>query len=293
MSELFFLGLCFIGTIISILSIWMPINSHIAWFSLIISILYTVYLYTVKRDRVLQKVVLCLHSQPLSAKLLILLVFAIVLYYSLLPPLVADARLYYLQSILWNETYPLIPGLGNIHGRLGFNSNILLLTSAFSFYDIFSFRVFAIVGLSVFVLIGWMITELVRQKDMVKAIITGIVCFAFLYEYGLGISSASTDIMPNVIVMFLLMKIIFDKDSLSQSPVMFWTLSLYALTLKLSIAPLCLLCVLILYTLARKKQYSQIVVLSVIAVFCHYSLVYSDNCDNRLSYISIPFSRYL
>lgn len=37
-----------------------------------------------------------------------------------------DSGLYHLQSVRWLTTYPLVPGLGNLHGRLAFNSSYFL-----------------------------------------------------------------------------------------------------------------------------------------------------------------------
>jgi hypothetical protein len=40
-----------------------------------------------------------------------------------------DAGLYHLQTIRWIQTYPIVPGLGNLHARLAFNSSFLLFLS--------------------------------------------------------------------------------------------------------------------------------------------------------------------
>jgi hypothetical protein len=40
-----------------------------------------------------------------------------------------DNGLYHLQTILWNTDAPLIPGLANLHGRLGFNSLLFLIAA--------------------------------------------------------------------------------------------------------------------------------------------------------------------
>ncbi len=37
-----------------------------------------------------------------------------------------DAGLYYLSSLQWNSNYPIVPGLGNLHGRLAYNSAYFL-----------------------------------------------------------------------------------------------------------------------------------------------------------------------
>lgn len=41
---------------------------------------------------------------------------------ALLEPKRYDAGLYQIQSVMWTNTYPIVPGLGNLHGRLGFNN---------------------------------------------------------------------------------------------------------------------------------------------------------------------------
>lgn len=38
-----------------------------------------------------------------------------------------DAGVYHVTAIMWNAEFPLIPGLGNLHGRLAFNSSIEVL----------------------------------------------------------------------------------------------------------------------------------------------------------------------
>ncbi|NVO86586.1 LIC_10190 family membrane protein [Hymenobacter terrestris] len=47
-------------------------------------------------------------------------------------PILADTGLYHAQTVQWLQTYPVVPGLGNLHGRLAFNSHLHLLTSFFS-----------------------------------------------------------------------------------------------------------------------------------------------------------------
>lgn len=54
-------------------------------------------------------------------------------------PSVADFALYHQQAILWNNEYAIVPGLGNLHGRLAFNNAFFLyaaLTNTAPFADI-------------------------------------------------------------------------------------------------------------------------------------------------------------
>jgi hypothetical protein len=43
-----------------------------------------------------------------------------------------DSGLYHEQTIKWIRNYPVIPGLGNIHGRLAFNSMFFVISAAFT-----------------------------------------------------------------------------------------------------------------------------------------------------------------
>ncbi|MGE0452747.1 MAG: hypothetical protein AB7O37_03860 [Vicinamibacteria bacterium] len=42
------------------------------------------------------------------------------------PVLLVDAGLYYMPTVAWLQSYPVVPGLGNLHGRLAFNSSYFL-----------------------------------------------------------------------------------------------------------------------------------------------------------------------
>jgi len=42
------------------------------------------------------------------------------------PQIIYDSGLYHLNSVRWVESYPIVPGLGNLHGRLAFNSSYFL-----------------------------------------------------------------------------------------------------------------------------------------------------------------------
>jgi len=45
---------------------------------------------------------------------------------SILSPFAYDSGLYHLTSVRWATSFPVIPGLGNLHGRLAFNSSYFL-----------------------------------------------------------------------------------------------------------------------------------------------------------------------
>jgi hypothetical protein len=58
---------------------------------------------------------------------------------SMLTPVNYDTYLYHFNAIRWINIYPIIPGLGNLHGRLAFNQSFFTYTAALNFYPFFNF----------------------------------------------------------------------------------------------------------------------------------------------------------
>ncbi|QNP52660.1 hypothetical protein H9L05_02570 [Hymenobacter qilianensis] len=70
----------------------------------------------------------------LLASLSILAVLGIrLLHQSTLAPANFDSGLYHFQTLKWLNEYPTVPGLGNLHGRLAFNSSWFPLLSLFRY----------------------------------------------------------------------------------------------------------------------------------------------------------------
>lgn len=58
-----------------------------------------------------------------AAALLAALVLAIWCARAMAPPDITDSGLYHFSTIQWANRYPIVPGLGNLHGRLAFNQS--------------------------------------------------------------------------------------------------------------------------------------------------------------------------
>lgn len=266
LCDTFFFGICFTGTILSVLSLWSPINTITGWGLFTVSILYFLYSYIYKKDYFFSEAIKKVKDLSASAKIMSSIAIGTVLFFCLLPPFLSDMKLYYWQTIMWNETYPVIPGLGNIHGRFGFNSNILLLTSALSFNDIFGFRIYVILGLCMSVFFVWIINKISRSESFIQQVALILFCFAFIHFYYLFVSSPSTDILPNILVSYILLKALLEKNVIKNSPLIFLVLPIYAVTLKLSVIPICLFCVYIAIQLLREKEYKTLAFITVLAL---------------------------
>jgi hypothetical protein len=57
---------------------------------------------------------------------------------SMLSPEFYDSGLYHFNAIRWINSYPIIPGLGNVHGRLAFNQSFFTYVASLNFYPFFN-----------------------------------------------------------------------------------------------------------------------------------------------------------
>ena len=53
---------------------------------------------------------------------------------SMLAPTAYDSGLYHFNSIRWLNEYAIVPGLGNLHGRLAFNQSFFIYVASINFY---------------------------------------------------------------------------------------------------------------------------------------------------------------
>jgi hypothetical protein len=56
---------------------------------------------------------------------------------SMLPPTNYDSGLYHFNKIRWINSFPIVPGLGNLHGRLAFNHSFFAYVAAVNLYPFF------------------------------------------------------------------------------------------------------------------------------------------------------------
>lgn len=176
---------------------------------------------------------------------------------AMLPPSNYDSGLYHLNAIRWTNEYPLIPGLGNLHGRLAFNSSFFTYVAALNLDPLFgngrsianSFLLF----LTVVTLVELLLPALKRPSLLLQSppMQWGIPFFclpviAFWALYSNGVSSPSPDLTSSLLqvtifVIFVRLVAIFVKDrtvSLSESLILS-LLAATAITVKLSNVAFC------------------------------------------------------
>lgn len=117
--EYFWIGFVFVLGFLQIWSIFKPVNSV----SLTIVLLIGFVSFIVNRKKI--------KFPKINFKfgLIITLLLLIISYYASQPVGWDDTLLYHLNAVKWGNLYAVVPGLANLHSRLGFNSSFFLFAS--------------------------------------------------------------------------------------------------------------------------------------------------------------------
>ena len=119
----FWFGWAFLIGILQIWQLLFPVNMKIAIVIILISALSLLWNRKSLSDFISNK---CFKNFEFFIFILLILVLAIG---ATGPITVYDTGLYHLNCIRWNTDFPLIRGLGNLHGRFAFNSSYFLYLS--------------------------------------------------------------------------------------------------------------------------------------------------------------------
>jgi hypothetical protein len=191
------------------------------------------------------------------------LIFLLVLENGTHPPVNPDTGIYHAQAIRWIETYPAVPGLGNLHSRFAFDSNWLVLNALFSFAFL-GYRSFHVLpGLFVLVTLVYFLegtARLLQGRTTVGNVVKTLLIPLVFFTEGSQISSPGTD-LPAILLIWICLPLWLDtldaglessKDGLRLEEVLVFLFALVALTVKLSATPLVLLAALAAFGRIRK-----------------------------------------
>lgn len=253
--DIFLLGMCSLTVLLAITSIWIPSNQYVLFILLIISTLYWVSnkseLYNLKQS--IKKFFVNLSK---SNRVFLFISVLSIIFYMCWAAHWFDATFYHYQNIRWDEEYSVVPGLGNLEHRFGFNSNYFLLSAVFSLRFIFGEAIYA--GLqSVFtiLIICWILIELVRSNFELKRILL-LLFFLVLFTYNVdGMTDSSTDFIPNYCVFYLISRFILYPNIFRDSKLLYYILPITLITFKLSAGTFGIIGIAILIYLIKRKNY--------------------------------------
>lgn len=195
-----------------------------------------------------------------SAFVLIIIMTGIIIYMTSLIPANPDTGIYHAQTIHWIEDYPAIPGLANLHTRLGYNSSWLLLNAIFSFSYLGVQSFHFMTGFLIFIACLYFVSgtkNIIARESRVSDLLrigSFLAVFIFLLEQA---SSPGTDAPSTLFEWILITETIriFEKEK-GLEPGEFWIIALLAVftcTIKISAFPILLLAIPTLFSLLRKK----------------------------------------
>lgn len=183
----------------------------------------------------------------------------ILLFQSSVGPFNYDTGLYHGQAVAWNNLYPSIPGLGNLHGRLAFNSLIFLPFSLFDFHFLFINPLHSLNGW-ILLMCLWFSFEGMKRilqgdkgYDAVFQALIILPLIGLIYDadrFSVEVASFSNDLAVSALSLVIVSLSLAYKINLEKSqnsgqrmglimPIL--VLSLFAVMTKLSAAPLLLI----------------------------------------------------
>jgi hypothetical protein len=196
----------------------------------------------------------------LPGLLLLILIFA--LDKSTGQPTNPDTLGYHAQAIRWVESYPAVPGLGNLHHRLAFNSSWLLLNGLFSFVYVFGQSLRAMAGL-LFMLTGWYFASSFVEFFKTRApvdFLCGALLLISVYFTKSELSSPGTDLpavlFAWVVLALFLQGLVRDGNQRWMFLGLAFIFSVFAVTIKLSVVALGLLAIFVLFLAGRQRYFS-------------------------------------
>jgi hypothetical protein len=193
--EYFWIGLVGVIAILQIWSIFLPVNGYaflfvasISVISLVISILKGC------RFSKLEDILKFKNENP-AFILIGLFVLVAISFYASQAVTWPDTLLYHLNAVKWSNTYVVVPGLANLHSRLGFNSSLFLFASMIDNFFLKDASVHIALPLLISVLsleIVWILLK--KGKLSIKFFCLLVIPFVFREVAGTNVTSSfSTD----------------------------------------------------------------------------------------------------
>ncbi|MCW3114944.1 MAG: hypothetical protein JWR18_3340 [Segetibacter sp.] len=238
--ENLLLGFAFITCYLNIWSLFLPA----AFFALIPIFIFSIVVCKNSFQTVIEvkrRYSAFINNSILLVALPLLLV---ILVYALLPPQHGDSPGYHFLSIRWNEEYKAVPGLANLHGRLGFNSSFFVSSAAFAFSRLAGQPLYVLNIVFVLAYYLWLINKIYLYKSSLWSIVFIFVAIAMFRQLIDSISSPTPDVLSSIIISYVFITVaesqIPNKQIEHRQCVVLISLVCFALIVKLNTLPLSL-----------------------------------------------------
>ena len=283
------IGICFLSICISATSLFLPSNHYILLALVLISLCFYIYKRKVimLKIREFRRIIKDFSNIQIIIIAITIISFLCLVIYSQWYNF--DPNYYHYQNIRWNEEYAVVPGLGNLEDRYGFNSNYLLLSAVFSFRFVWGEAIYPIQSFLAVSYIVWLMCEAINRKYDLRILILLFLSSYFLYFYkDNAISDTSTDIVPNLIILYVISSIILNPYDIKNKTLLYVFVPVSLITFKLSIAPLSLVSIYIIFSIFKSKRYKELWFLFTIC--CMVVILWLIRNIVITGYLIYPFS---
>ena len=206
--TLFWLGLAFTILLLQFYSISYPIDGKV--YIIFGSIFVLSLVYAKEGIKLLINKLFkinLLARKNIAFIILSILVVLTLLYSASLKVVWYDTHLYHLNAVRWISDYPVVPGLANLHIRLGISSSLFLFAALTDTWILTSSSSHIALSLLLAVAVVQWLYVMVRQKSSVQEKIFCSLTLPFLIRgaWSIEVASLSTDLgMAIVFLVFLL-----------------------------------------------------------------------------------------
>lgn len=252
--DLSLLGLCMISGLANIFHIFIPADTNMMFILLMLGVLYWFCAgKSLFSDG--QKAFDYIASFPKRYLVLFVGIVLLLALFCCLYPRMTDTLYYHYQNLLWNNAYPTVPGLANLQPRLGFNSNLYLLTSTFGCYSLYDQFIFSVHTLLLTMMMVWIVGKTIIGQVTLRKVIVLLMFVCFVVIYKIHITSVTSDFFANLLVLYLFLNLILDEKIIDAKPFLFLIVPVFIVTIKLSCAPIVILSIYILYRQYKIKHF--------------------------------------
>lgn len=170
-----------------------------------------------------------------------------------------DSDLYHGQAIHWIEDYGVIKGLGNLHVRLAYNSSSFALSALYSM-KFFTGRSFHVMAGFCAMMLAWQcldLKDIARRGHPILPDFARIMAIYYLFNVFDEIVSPASDYFLSTFIFYIVIRWLDMNVKHERSYVPYIMLSLlgvYAVTIKLSAAPIMILAIIPIYRLVSGKN---------------------------------------
>lgn len=169
-----------------------------------------------------------------------------------------DSDLYHAQAIRWIEEYGIVKGLGNLHVRLAYNSSAFAISALFSMSFLGGQSYHVMSGFFA-LLLAWQcvdIKSVLRRGHLVISDFARLAAIYYLFTIFDEMVAPASDYFLSTLVFYIIIHVLdmYVRHERSYVPYIFLALAgIFAITIKLSAAPMILLTIIPLTKLLRDR----------------------------------------